>query len=216
MTLCLSQAKIRVSFVRSEWTLRCSTITFAVTIFVTRGVFRFRRDTSFSLFLSFFLSNLSIRCISFTSAPIFPLSFSLSRAIESCRRISPLEGVRTEKNEQKKRVPLTRCSKRMATTFVVLRHCLSNIHDAREIINETKGYTIENFNVLIDEYYNLWMRLTRERITMPLVKIRFLQTWGLVFRSAWTSRKLDNIVIIIAFLSEERIGNHVFLAMMSS
>lgn len=72
-----------------------------------------------------------------------------------------------------------------------------------------------NFNVLIDEYYNLWVRLTRERITMPLVKIRFLQTWGLVFRSAWTSRKLDNTVIIIAFLSEERIGNHVFLAMMS-
>lgn len=144
MTLCLSQAKIRVSFVRSEWTLRCSTITFAVTIFVTRGVFRFRRDT-FSFFLSFFLSNFSIRCISFTSAPIFPLSFSLSRAIESCRRISPLEGVRTEKNEQKN-VFLWRVARRewrRLSLFCAICHCLSNIHDAREIINETEGYMIE-------------------------------------------------------------------------
>lgn len=73
-----------------------------------------------SLFLSFFLS---IRCISFTSAPIFPLSFPSSRAIEGCRRISPLEGVRTGKKGTRKNVFLWRVArKRMATTFVALRH----------------------------------------------------------------------------------------------
>lgn len=50
------------------------------------------------------LSFLSIRCISFTSAPIFPLSFPSSRAIEGCRRISPLEGVRTGKKGTRKNV----------------------------------------------------------------------------------------------------------------
>lgn len=213
----MSLASENSSVIREKWV--------NITLFhhhFRRHDFRHTRSLSIStryffFFLSFFLSNLSIRCISFTSAPIFPLSFSLSRAIESCRRISPLEGVRTEKNEQKN-VFLWRVARRewrRLSLFCAICHCLSNIHDVREIINETKGYTIENFNVLIDEYYNLWMRLTRERITMLLVKIRFLQTWGLVFRSAWTSRKLDNTVIIIAFLSEERIGNHVFLAMMS-
>lgn len=131
-------------------------------------------ETSLSS-LSLSLSNLStIRCISFTSAPIFPLSFFSSRATEGCRRISPLEGVRTEGNEEKKRVPLTRCSNRRLCCFssnlrvaVVYR---TRIHHARKIINKAKGYTIRsrrNFNLSTGEYCDFWMWLTRERVTMP-------------------------------------------------
>lgn len=113
------------------------------------------------LSLPLFLSNL---CISFTSAPIFPLSFSSSRAIEGCRRISPLEGVRTEKKRTKKTCSsdaLQRREWRRLCCFSSnLRHLplFARIHDARKIINKAKGYTIRsrrNFNVLTDEYYNL-------------------------------------------------------------
>lgn len=124
-------------------------------------------STRLCLSLSLFLSNLSIRCISFTSAPIFPLSFSSSRAIEGCRRISPLEGVRTEKKRTKKTCSsdaLQRREWRRLCCFSSnLRHLplFARIHDARKIINKAKiikQYTIRsrrNFNVLTDEYYNL-------------------------------------------------------------
>lgn len=117
----------RVSFARSEWTFRCSTIvTFAVTIFVARGVL-FRRDISLSFSLSFFPSVafhlLPLRFFLFRSPRRVPL-----KAVDEYRLWRVFERGKKEQERTCSSDALLEREWRRLSLLCAICHCLSNTY----------------------------------------------------------------------------------------